>query len=226
MKKSTKALLMTLCAVALVVGTLFGTLAYLTDSEAVTNTFTVGQVHIKLDEADVKSDGTLETNNRVQSNEYHLLPGQSYIKDPTVTVEATSDESYIRMLVTVENYTDLKEAFPVSKYAEWYAGDVFLLQYLVNGWDNAKWISTGNVSVDTTKDTATYEFRYYTTATPASGPSDNGVLEPLFTEIKVPGTVNNEELAKLANVVIKVEAHAIQAVGFDNADAAWTAFTK
>ena len=44
MKSNRKALLLTLCALLLVVTSVFGTLAYLTDSEAVKNTFTVGKI--------------------------------------------------------------------------------------------------------------------------------------------------------------------------------------
>ena len=51
MNNKVKALLMACCAVLLVFASVIGTLAYLTDTtEKVTNTFTVGNVAIKLDE--------------------------------------------------------------------------------------------------------------------------------------------------------------------------------
>ena len=56
-KTKTKALLMSLCAVLLVAASVLGTMAYLTDSKDVKNTFTVGNVSIKLDEAKVNADG-------------------------------------------------------------------------------------------------------------------------------------------------------------------------
>ena len=60
MKK--KILVACLC-VALAVLTIAGTtLAYLTSQETVTNTFTVGKVEIKLDEAKANADGTLVPN--------------------------------------------------------------------------------------------------------------------------------------------------------------------
>ena len=62
MKTRSKALLLTLCAVLLVAATIFGTMAYLTSTDTVTNTFTVGKVNIKLDEAKANSDGTLVPN--------------------------------------------------------------------------------------------------------------------------------------------------------------------
>ena len=93
MKNKNKALLLVLCAVMLVVGTVFATLAYLTDTDTATNTFTVGNVGLSLDEAEVNQDGTVKSDKRVQENAYHLLPGHTYIKDPTVTVEAGSEDA-------------------------------------------------------------------------------------------------------------------------------------
>ena len=214
MKTVRKAILAILCIAALVVASVMGTLAYLTDTEEAVNTFTVGNVQIDLNETDV------DNNNNTKANAYHLLPGQTYTKDPTVTVEANSEESYIRMIVTVSNIASLKEAFPVSptdnRYTDWYdAGGNFLLQKLVSGWDSSKWECVsinGNV----------YEFRY--TSTVSTKDAEAKKLEPLFEKIVVPGTVNNTELAKLNEMEINVTAHAIQAAGFGTADAAWTAF--
>ena len=76
MKK--KILVACLC-VALAVLTIAGTtLAYLTSQETVTNTFTVGKVEIKLDEAKANADGTLVPNaDRVKENSYKLIPGHT-----------------------------------------------------------------------------------------------------------------------------------------------------
>ena len=61
MKKKTKALMLVLCAVLLVTASVLGTMAYLTSTEKVVNTFTVGKVAITLDEAKVNADGTAVT---------------------------------------------------------------------------------------------------------------------------------------------------------------------
>ena len=61
MKTKRKALLLTFCAVLLVVASVLGTIAYLTANDKVTNTFTVGQVAINLDEAKVTEDGKAVT---------------------------------------------------------------------------------------------------------------------------------------------------------------------
>ena len=226
MKSKHKALLLSMCAVLLVAVSIFGTLAYLTDEDAVTNTFTVGSVGLELDEAEVNPDGSYKDghDNRVQENEYHLLPGHTYYKDPTVTVDAGSEAAYVRMIVTVENIDQLKAALPDTKY---YADDgTFLLQMLCvdeNGdctWDADTWKMHGYTESDDGK-TGKYEFRYKEVVAKSD---DDIVLSDLFEAITVPGEIDNTHLAKLANVKIVVTAHAIQADGFESADAAWTAF--
>ncbi len=96
MKTRSKALLLTLCAVLLVAASVLGTMAYLTDEDKVENTFTVGKVDITLDEASVDVNGaTVEGAGRVRTNEYKLMPGHEYTKDPTVHVTAGSENSWI-----------------------------------------------------------------------------------------------------------------------------------
>lgn len=97
MKSKKKVLVTLLCAALLVFASVMGTMAYLTSQDSVTNTFTVGNVAITLDEADVKTDGTYETDAtaRVDANKYHLIPGHSYIKDPTVHVADTSEDCWV-----------------------------------------------------------------------------------------------------------------------------------
>lgn len=238
MKTRGKTLLILGCMLVLLgVGTI-GVLAYFTDVDAVTNTFTVGNVDIELDEADVKPDGTYEKehDDRVKANEYHLIPGHTYIKDPTVTVKAGSEDAYVRMLVKVENIENLETALPNDgSTAKYYApGGTFLLQMLCLDdkgdmtWNEAAWAFK---EFDTT--TSTYEFRYSGTATGIVAKSSSKTILPdLFTHITLPGEIDNAHLAKLIgeennpddDVKIVVTAQAIQADGFDNADAAWAAF--
>ena len=98
MKKKT--ILMAAIAVMLVaVLVVGGTLAYFTDTKSATNTFTVGDVKIKLDESNVNDpDG-----DRVTSNEYTgVFPGIQYKKDPVVT-NTGKNGAYVRAVVTIEN---------------------------------------------------------------------------------------------------------------------------
>ena len=100
MKTKRKALLLSLCAVLLVVASVMGTMAYLTDSAEVKNTFTVGKVNITLDEAPVDTNGNVIDGDRRTQNQYLLVPGQSYTKDPIVHVTAGSENSWIFVEVT------------------------------------------------------------------------------------------------------------------------------
>lgn len=209
-----------------------GTFAYLTSEKTVTNTFTVGNVAITLLETAVNENGdAIPSATPVVENDYHLLPGHTYTKDPTVTVLAGSEESYVRMLVTVSDINALKAAFPAAEYADYYAANgVFLLEKLVTGWDSNVWESVGyteKTDEETHITSATYEFRYYNTVSAANG---DVKLPALFTQVVIPGSIDNAALAKLNGIKITVVAQAIQADGFvdadknPSADVAWAAW--
>ena len=109
MRTKTKALVLALCAVLLVVTTVFVTMAFLTSEDSVQNTFTVGEVTISLDELDVDdSDNDGSTTDRDKANEYKLIPGKTYTKDPTIHVGANSEDCYL--FVKVENGLEKAEA--------------------------------------------------------------------------------------------------------------------
>lgn len=102
-QKRMRRLTLLVCSAALLACVGIGaSFAYLTNQDTVTNSFTVGSVAITLDEAAVNADGTrIEGAERVQANEYHLIPGRSYTKDPTVHVGDTSEDCYL--FVEIEN---------------------------------------------------------------------------------------------------------------------------
>ena len=210
MKSKRKALIMVLCAVLLVSTTMFATIAYLTSKDEVNNTFTVGNVHITLDEAKVNPDGTLVPNaDRVKENEYKLIPGHEYIKDPTVTVKANSEECYVRALVTL-NKREALYSLPSDIKIE----DCFVI-------NNESW-TYKNMTADTEKDTYTYEF-WYNSIVETTRDKDTQ-LPAVFEKIIVPESLTNAQLATLTGLEINVVAHAIQADGFERAEEAWTAF--
>ncbi len=212
MKTRRKALLLSLCAVLLVVASVMGTMAYLTSSDTVTNTFTVGKVQITLDEAAVNLDGTpIEGAARVKQNSYKLLPGLTYTKDPTVTVKAGSELSYVKMTVTFTEAADLDAIFKPN------GAD---MTNIFNGYDSANWIYKGNTE-NTTANTRTYEFWYKETV---AAPTADVALDALFDSITVPGTITKDQLATIEGMTITVNAYAIQADGFKDAADAWSHF--
>lgn len=212
MKTKTKVLGLVMAAVLLVTATVFGTMAYLTDTGEVVNTFTVGSVAIKLDEAKANADGSLvEGADRVQANSYKLLPGHTYAKDPMVTVLSGSEESYVRMTVTISKSAELDAIFA--------PGGANMLE-IFNGYNSNNWIYKGNVE-DSAANTRTYEFWYKETVSAADG---DVALDALFDSITVPGEIDNAQLKTIEGMTITVNAHAIQADGFENANEAWDAF--
>lgn len=102
-KKVLKAGLLALAAIVLVVATVLATIAYLTASSAVSNVFTVGNVAITMFEHKVTPEGELVTpSTEVDANSYHLVPAQSYVKDPTIRIlsklqngQETADSMYL-----------------------------------------------------------------------------------------------------------------------------------
>ena len=198
MKTKRKALLLTFCAVLLVVASVLGTIAYLTSQDEVKNTFTVGQVAIKLDEAKVNPDGTPVANaDRVKANSYKLLPGHEYTKDPTVHVNAVSEDSWI--LVKVENGIAAYEA-NTTDYKQ------IADQITENGWTALDGVA--NV--------------YYKSYAQNAAGADLVV----FKNFKVSDTANTVDgWANITEKVI-VNAYAIQADGFETAEEAWAAFPE
>lgn len=210
--RKTKAILLALCAVLLVAASVMGTLAYLTSTDTVVNTFTVGKVQIKLDEAKANADGSLVPNvDRVKANSYKLLPGHTYNKDPMVTVLKGSESSYIKMTVTFTKAAELDAIFAPTG-AE--------MTSIFVGYDSNNWISKGNTE-DTATNTRTYEFWYKEAV---AAPDTDVALDALFDQIVVPGSITNTQLATIEGMTITVNAYAIQADGFATADAAWAAY--
>lgn len=221
MKTKSKALLLTLCAVLLVTASVLGTMAFLTSTASVENTFTVGSVKITLDEAKVTTDGEpVEGAARVTENSYKLMPGHTYTKDPTIHVDAASEDCFIRAKVTL---TNAKEWIAIAtKYAD------NKVENIIKGTDdNIWWVS--QPAVDNEKNTVTYTFVYKNEShTDELGKriwtsTDSRDLV-LFNEIAIPGGLTNDELAAVGSSKITVVAEAIQADGFETEAAAWAAF--
>lgn len=208
MKKAKKALALVLCAVLLVAGSVMGTLAYLTSTtETVNNTFTVGNVSITLDETQVDAYGNIlygpsSSTNKVTSNEYKLIPGHEYTKDPTVHVTAGSEDAWL--FVKVEN--DIVDIEAPTTIADQMAANgwklvadqtnVYAYKETVSAGDNIPVF--GAFTIKGTADVASYgtassDASSDSNSTASSGPS------------------------------IKVTAYAVQADSFTTAADAWAA---
>ena len=224
--KLRRILLTLACAVLLVSLSVGATLAYLTSTtEVVENTFTVGKIKIRLDEAAIKEYNS-KTNSydqdadkaRVQKNTYKIRPGVQMWKDPTIHVEANSDDCYIRAIVTITYKPEADAVVDVSWIQErdttnftWY-----------NPTTTENLDEEGKVASITRE----YEVRYNGIFTSKTTEYDLA----LFKGINVPTELNNTEIAALADFKINIIAHAIQSDGFvdadgnPSADVAWAAF--
>lgn len=219
---------------ALAVG---GTLAYLTSTDSVKNTFTVGQVKITLDEAKVNDEGKavnkegtvvtdLSSAERVDNNSYKLMPGHEYTKDPTVTVLANSEESYVRLVVTV-NFEKTLNSDQLATDLDTIFKDT-----------SAKWVRNSkqvknNVTVGEGNDAKnygtviTYEYRYVDDENAiVSATAADTKLDPLFKGIEIPKNWDGKTLEDIGKFDINIVAQAIQADGFNDAAAAWAAYSE
>lgn len=112
---------------------LIGTsVAWLTSkTDEVINTFTYGDINIKIEETD-----TNDNDNNEFTNEYKMLPGNKITKDPKVTVLKDSEDSYLFIEIKEsENFKD------------------FMTYELVEGWTLVEGTESVYVREVTKKDT-------------------------------------------------------------------------
>lgn len=186
------------CALLLVVGSVAVTVAYLSDTQTVTNTFTVGQVKITLLESKLNDDGkTVDTGTKVSTNKYHLLPSETYQKDPAVTVLANSEDCYVfikvdNQIASVVDVTEIESQLTANNWVV-FDSENGVYAYSVSG----------NAIVE--KD------------------ADNDQTLPIIESVTVLETANNDALKAVDGKNIVITAYAIQAAGLADADAAWSA---
>lgn len=191
--KAKKVLALVLCAALLVAGSVAATLAYLTSTTGVvTNTFTTGNVAITLDESvadvyGVKGNGTTTT-----GNEYKLIPGHTYVKDPTVHVQAGSEDCYLFVKV-VNGISDIE------------ADTTIAAQMAENGWT-----------------AVTNENGVYAYESKVSAGTDVKVFESFTVAGDAVLTNQDGTAKYSANTPITVQAYAVQADGFTDALDAWS----
>ena len=191
----TKTLGLMMAAVLLVTATIFGTMAYLTSTDEVTNTFTVGSVAITMDEAPVGTDGKEISGDRVKANSYKLMPGHVYDKDPIVHFQPKSEASWLFIEVT-------NEIADIESKANDYKS--IATQITDNGWTALDGV-TGV---------------YYKSVPANTG--DAAVDYPVFQGFTVDGSVTGTTLESYNSKTVKIIAYAVQADGFTTASDAWT----
>ena len=189
MKKKITAIALVVCLVAVaVVG---GSLAYFTDEEKATNTFTVGNVDITLTEP--KWDVEKAT----------LIPGREIAKDPTITVKETSQRAYTFLKVQLsEDFMKLLQTYYGENYnfATNYAEVVRDRIILPEGY--APKVMSSDLSAG------------YVILGVLS-PKDPGESVVYFEGVKIPADVDGDMIDLDGTYEIYLTAYAIQAEGFE-----------
>lgn len=228
MKIKSKALLLALCAVLLVVASVLTTLSYLTDTKEVKNVFTVGNVKITLDEAKVNTSGeplkkaadtsedvpaeSVAAAYRVTANEYKLQPGKTYTKDPTIHVDQNSEPCFLFVKIdnglvqTIEGTAVNIEAATQTDGYKTIADQMAALGWVeVTGAD----LVDGIYAYVGTADGATLPLQ-------VAGSTDIAIFE----KFKIADSVDGTTLANFDGSQITVTAYAVQASGFEGESAA------
>ena len=170
--------------------------AYFTDTESVTNTFTIGNVDITLTEPNW--DDADDNNNNVPDAAESKTPGQKIAKDPTITNVGTND-AFVFAKVEAACTTDVSPAAPKE-----------IFTYTVkSGW----YLMTDN-ACSGGKTTKIYAYGSDTSMTRLA--KDGKAV--LFDEVIVNPEITGEEQGLTGNKDIVVTGYAIQADGIDTVD--------
>ena len=220
-----KKMIIALCAVvgviAIVVTTVFTTVAYLSASSSVSNVFTVGGVEITMDETAVKPNGQpIPDADRRDMNSYHLVPGATYVKDPIIHVQPNSEASYL--FITVKN-----DIAPLAA-----AGDTTIAAQLKeNGWAQFTQVQAGMVYVyvgvgDNSKmpESGILSYEEATKNDVVFSSNVNAITHyPLFESFTIRSDVTTADIKPYGAAKITINAFAIQDVGLNTVKAAWEA---
>lgn len=190
-------------ALLLIAGTVAVTVAYLTSTETVTNTFTVGKVAITLKESKLNADGTtVDTSVKVNANTYHLLPGKTYAKDPVVTVVAKSENCYVFIKV-------VNQIAGVEVAAE--DGNTIAEQLEANGWKAVA------------GETGVYVYNGANATNNIVAKRDADLPLKVIDTVTIKDDATNENLTAVAGNTVVITAYAIQSEGLADVAAAWKA---
>jgi predicted ribosomally synthesized peptide with SipW-like signal peptide len=242
MKK--KIIAICLAAIIAVTAIASTTLAYLTDKETQVNTFTSGNVDIKLDEKKVvlNEDGYISEvlDERTEEDQDYgkMYPGQVVTKDPTIT-NVGSEKAYVAAIITVtsDDLVTLEEIIGTGYEGllginEILSGgiikenDTMKTDHPLHGVENLPVYGDDTYSVYQLpfigRDGDIVEYQFYVFF---ENPLAHGESVVLFDTMTIDADWDNAEMAAFKNLKIKVDAYAVQVQTFDDCfDAMTTAF--
>lgn len=205
--KLAKILCLVMGAILLVTGTVAVTLAYLQDlTDSVTNTMTIGKVDIDLDESKVTVYGVKSGTARVKANTYKLIPGQTYVKDPTIKVIKGSEECYVFFGIAID--TKLNGVLDTTN-------NVIATQLNTNNWLPLQNTDKSQVTYTDTDGTV-YNIYYNKNKVAANDSADQSLKT--FEKFSVGA---NADVSGADTATIKVKAFAVQTANLSTPQVAW-----
>ena len=180
--------------VLLLVVAVGGAIAYFTDTDTKTNTFTIGNVDISLTENGW--DAADANNNHIPDVAEDMMPGESVTKDPTINNLSTKNPAYVFAKVEVPCTTIVAPATTSEE----------LFTYTTN----AGWTELSSAAVACTSgETATHVYYYGTGGTltalakAADASTPTPTSNPVFSSVTLRSTLKgNEGLTGIKNIVV------------------------
>lgn len=206
-----KAAVIGLAALAMLGAGAGGTLAYLTDAETATDTFTVGQVAIDLVEANYDAAAKVGENK-------NMVPNQEVAIDPVIFNKENDALVYLKVSVPVKNVTQVDDngdkSAPANHELVYFKDAADKITDHANNFD-ANWVQLADKEegTDYTGETRTYVFGYKKALT-----KDESTTA-LFDKVQVMNVLE-DELVPEAVQDIKIEAYAIQKDNILNSEGA------
>ena len=196
MKKKKNIIAAIILLLVLIIG---GAIAYFTDTDEATNTFTIGDVEIEVVETlwdnlpDTDTDG-------IPNDAEDMMPGETVTKDPKIHNKSTTNSAYVFMKVvspcstgeTVNgNATAVRELFPYTAKTGWY-------------------LMTPSNSCQTGTVTRIYA---YGSASAMTELAANGNTPTLFDSVTLNPDVDGSETGITGNLDMVITGYAIQKDG-------------
>ena len=209
MKRKTLIVAVAVCLAAILA---FGTLAYYSSSDSVTNIFMVkdgeGDEIFQVDVYETDEDGEKTDTGRTYEK---IKPGDKLSKDPTVENTGRYDQ-YVRVNVTVTNAKAWQAACAKHNIND--------LATIFPDFDDDLWTRYDDPVYNEEADTLTYTYYY------------NDVLAPeesvtLFKQVVIPTAFDQDDMKTLMRFELNVSADAIQSDNTgDNAHDAFVTYWK
>ena len=235
MKK--KILAIVLCIAMLAIAIVGGTMAYFTDTKQQTNTFTAGKVSIGLDESVVENvDGNyVATGERTHNDQsYHLFPGMTVVKDPTIVVHEGSEDTYVAAKITItsgeagdlekligndDGYGHMLDVSKIIKGGIAVSGASMKENHPLHNLGGKGLPVYGNDTYSVYQDVCQANGEYtgeYIMYVFFENPMKAGQSVTLFEKMEIPADWDNGEMEIMNGATIHVKAYATQTNGFTN----------